>query len=51
MNARSHWFPGLSSLSPTEVHGRTITLPDDCIDHVTLIFIAFRRETQPMIDS
>ena len=41
-------FPTLSS---TALDGRKVTLPDDCTGHVTLIFIAFRREAQSMIDS
>lgn len=41
-------FPTLSS---TALDGRKVTLPDDCTDHVTLVFIAFRREAQSMIDS
>ena len=41
-------FPTLSSKA---LDGRRITLPDDCNGHVTLVFIAFRREAQSMIDS
>jgi len=41
-------FPTLSS---TALDGGKVTLPDDCTGHVTLIFIAFRREAQSMIDS
>lgn len=44
-------YPFFPTLSSTALDGRKVTLPDDCTDHVTLIFIAFRREAQTMIDS